>query len=105
MRTQIPSTPRLGGALPAAYAAELDSFLLSLEAENLAPKTRPVYVEAVTLLGRFLAERGMPTDPVAIRREHVEASIADQVARWRPNTARNRYLALRRFFAGWPTRA
>jgi len=68
MRTQIPSTPRLGGALPAAYAAELDSFLLSLEAENLAPKTQRVYAEAADLLGRFLAQRGMPTDPVAIRR-------------------------------------
>jgi len=98
MRTQIPLTPRLGCALPARYAAELDSFLLSLEAENLAPKTRRVYAEAADLLGRFLAERGMPTDPVAIRREHVEAFIADQVARWRPNTARNRYLALQRFF-------
>ena len=43
MRTQIPSTPRLGGALPAAYAAEIDSFLRSLEAENLAPKTRRGY--------------------------------------------------------------
>lgn len=98
MRTQILSTQRPGGALPAAYAAELDSFLLSLEAENLAPKTQRVYAEAADLLGRFLAERGMPTDPAAIRREHVEAFIADQVARWRPNTARNRYLALRRFF-------
>jgi hypothetical protein len=36
----------------------------------------------------------MPTDIGAIRREHVEAFIADQVARRRPNTARNRYLAL-----------
>ena len=34
MRTQIPSTQRVVGALPAAYAAELDSFLRSLEAEN-----------------------------------------------------------------------
>jgi len=98
MRTQILSTKRPGGALPAAYAAELDSFLLSLEAENLAPKTQRVYAEAADLLGRFLAERGMPTDPAAVRREHVEAFIADQVARWRPNTARNRYPALRRFF-------
>ena len=40
----------------------------------------------------------MPTDPGTIRREHVEAFVADQVARWRPNTARNRYLALKRFF-------
>ncbi len=99
MRTPIPSRTRLDGELPAAFRAELDSFLLSLEAENLAPKTRRVYGEAAELLGRFLAERGMPTDPRGVHREHVEAFIADQVARWRPNTARNRYLALKRFFA------
>jgi site-specific recombinase XerD len=99
MRTQIPTSPRLVDELPPAFQAELDSFLLSMEAENLAPKTRRGYGEAAALFGRFLAERGMPTGPAAIRREHVEAFIADQVARWRPNTARNRYLALRRFFA------
>ncbi len=98
MRTPIPSPTRLDGELPAAFRAEVDSFLLSLEAENLAPKTRRGYGESVELLGRFLASRGMPTDRRAIRREHVEAFAADQVARWRPNTARNRYLALKRFF-------
>jgi site-specific recombinase XerD len=98
MRTQISPPRSLNGDVPAAFRAELDSFLLSLEAENLAPKTRRVYGEAAELLGRFLAARGMPTEPPAIRREHVEAFIADQVARWRPNTARNRYLALKRFF-------
>src|SRR2546423_7130859 len=102
MRTAIPlptsrsNRPRVSMSLD--FRAELDSFRLSLEAENLAPKTRRTYGEAVELLGRFLAGRGMPTDPGAIRREHVEAFIADQVARWRPNTARNRYLALKRFF-------
>jgi hypothetical protein len=84
---------------PRTCRVELDSFLLSLEAENLAPKTRRTYGDAVELLGRFLAGRGMPTDPSVIRREHVEVFMADQVARWRPNMARNRYLALRRFFA------
>jgi hypothetical protein len=61
-----------------------------LEAESLAPKTRRGYGESVELLGRFLASRGMPADPRAVRREHVEAFVGDQVARWRPNTARNR---------------
>jgi site-specific recombinase XerD len=98
MRTPIPLSTRPSGLLPADLRVELDSFLLSLEAENLAPKTRRTYGEAVELLGRFLAERGMPTEARSIRREHVEAFVADQVARWRPNTARNRYLALKRFF-------
>ena len=99
MRTQTPLLSRASPPLPTDLRIELDSFLLSLEAENLAPKTRRTYAEAVELLGRFLADQGMPTGPGAIRREHVEAFVADQVARWRPNTARNRYLALRRFFA------
>lgn len=98
MRTPIPLSTRPQRLLPADLRIELDSFLLSLEAENLAPKTRRTYGEAVELLGRFLADRGMPTEPRAVRREHVEAFVADQVARWRPNTARNRYLALKRFF-------
>lgn len=98
MRTETYSPSRVDDLLPAAFAAELDSFLLSLEAENLAPKTRRVYAEAATLLGRFLAEQGMPTEPSAIRREHIESFVADQVSRWRPNTARNRYLALLRYF-------
>lgn len=98
MRTPIPLSTSPDGLLPADLRVELASFLLSLEAENLASKTRRTYGEAVELLGRFLAERGMPTEPRSIRREHVEAFVADQVARWRPNTARNRYLALKRFF-------
>jgi site-specific recombinase XerD len=98
MHTPTPLPTRLDDRLPTGIRAELDSFLLSLEAENLAPKTRRTYGEAVELFGRFLAQRGMPTDPGTIRREHVEAFVADQVARWRPNTARNRYLALKRFF-------
>jgi hypothetical protein len=41
----------------------------------------PAKGEAVEPLGRFLADRDMPTDPRSIRREHVEAFVADQVAR------------------------
>jgi site-specific recombinase XerD len=98
MRTQTPSPTTRSASLPVDFRAELDSFLLACEAQNLAPKTRRTYQEAVALLGRFLVERGMPTDLASVRREHVDAFIADQIARWRPNTARNRYLALKRFF-------
>ena len=98
MRTPTPLPTRLDDRLSTGIRAELDSFLLSLEAENLAAKTRRTYGEAVELFGRFLAARGMPIDPGTSRREPVEAFLADQVARWRPMTARNRYLALKRFF-------
>ena len=33
----------------------------------------------------------MLTEPGVIRREHVEAFVADQVARWRPITASTRH--------------
>jgi integrase len=41
----------------------------------------------------------MPTNVAVISREHVEAFITDQLARWRPATAANRYRGLQRFFA------
>jgi len=40
----------------------------------------------------------MPTDVAAIRREHVEAFITDQLARLAPASAANRYSSLRPFF-------
>ena len=64
MRTAIPLSTRPAGLLPADLRVELDSFLLSMEAENLAPKTRRTYGEAVELFGRFVASRGMPSDPM-----------------------------------------
>jgi len=41
----------------------------------------------------------MPTDVSAMRREHLEAFIGDQLARWKPTTAANRYSGIRPFFA------
>ncbi len=58
------------------------------------------YMEAVGLLGAFLGSKGMPTEVGAIHREHVEAFVADQLERWKPATASNRYRALKVFF-GW----
>ncbi len=42
----------------------------------------------------------MPTDVAAIRREHLEAFIEDQLARLEPASAANRYASIRPFF-GW----
>ena len=43
MRTPTPLPTRLDDRLSTDIRAELDSFLLSLEAETLAPKTRRTY--------------------------------------------------------------
>lgn len=48
MRTPTPLPTRPDDRLPAGIRAELDSFLLSLEAESLAAKTRRTYGEATS---------------------------------------------------------
>jgi site-specific recombinase XerD len=98
--------PAAKTALPAAFRADLPdpfrplaaSFRRSLLAENKAPKTVKSYCEAVALLGQYLRGHGMPTQVAHMRREHVESFVADQVARWKPATALNRYRSLAVFF-------
>jgi site-specific recombinase XerD len=84
---------------PGDLSSSAASFARYLRAANIAPATLKTYAEAVRTLSGFLAERGMPTDVAVITREHVEAFITDQLARWRPATAANRYRGLQRFFA------
>ena len=73
-------------------------FDLMLAAQNKSAATRKVYRSAVTQLAAFLAERGMPTDAVNVRREHVEAFIAELLARRSASTAKTRYGGLQVFF-------
>lgn len=80
-------------------ASNAASFTRALRAMNVAPRTVKTYGEAVGIFGRFLTEHGLPTDVAAITRGDVEAFITDQLARWRPATAANRYRGLQRFFA------
>lgn len=75
-----------------------ESFRRSLLAENKSAATIKTYGEALRLFGDFLARRGMPQAIAHIRREHVEAFIADLLARCKPATASNRYRALQQFF-------
>ena len=84
---------------PRDLSSSAASFARYLRAANIAPATLKTYAEAVRTLAGFLAERGMPTDVGVISREHVEAFVTDQLARWRPATAANRYRGLQRFFA------
>jgi site-specific recombinase XerD len=74
------------------------SFDLSLRARNRSPETIKSYVATVELFGGFLLVSGFPTSIDRIVREHVESFIADQLARWKPKTARIRYGNLQQFF-------
>lgn len=75
------------------------SFKRHLLAENKSPATVKNYLDAVQRLSSFLAcNGGMPTSPDAIRREHVEAFLAEILTHAKPATASNRYRALKVFF-------
>ncbi len=65
-------------------------FLDHLEAVNDAPATLKAYGLAVTQLGQFLKEAGLPTDPRKVKREHVSAWM---VHLQRPKEAGGRGLA------------
>ena len=74
------------------------SFQRTLLAQNKSPKTVKTYLEALRMFQVFLVEQGMPQSVTSVRREHVESFIANPLARWKPNTANNRYRGLQQFF-------
>jgi hypothetical protein len=82
------------GNLPALNG----SFRRTLRAEDKSERTVKSYTEAVRLFADFLAERGHPLTVEAVTRDDVRAFVADQLERWRPLTALNRYRGLQAFF-------
>ncbi len=94
MKTIVPSAGKATGP----WSVYRDAFLRSLAAENKSPRTLETYGESVAQLGAFLAERGMPTDPTAVTREHVTEWVNDLLNRWTASTANNRYRGASAFF-------
>jgi site-specific recombinase XerD len=94
---QVTGTRVAEGTSPTALEL-LPSFRRHLAAENKAPRTAKAYAEGVTRLHEYLAEQGMPTQVASITREHVEAFLADQLARLKATSARSRYASCRQFF-------
>ena len=82
-----------------SYRVLTKSFRRSLLAQNKSPRTIQTYGEALSQFGTFVAVSGMPDSVSGLRREHVEAFVADLLSRFKPATASNRYRALRSFFA------
>ncbi len=107
-RSRIRTNPRPGRRVPArrpptAYGDVANlalSWRRTLAAENKSPATLDTYLRTVRLFVQFLATRGMPRDIGAIRREHCEAYVQDQLDRHSASTANTRYRSLQRFF-GW----
>lgn len=91
--------PQTDGAVNEdGIVSELPAFRRFLRANNRAPKTIRTYEEAVLRFAAFLAERGMPQDVRAIRREHIEAFIAHLLDTQKPTTAANRFRSLQAFW-------
>jgi site-specific recombinase XerD len=74
------------------------SFRRTLRAEDKSERTVKSYTEAVRLFTDFLAGRDHPLTVEAITRDDVRAFVANQLDRWRPLTALNRYRGLQAFF-------
>ena len=85
--------------LPRGHLLALNrSFRRTLEAENKSPRTIEAYTDAVRLLAAYCQAQGHPVLAGELQREHVQLFIADQLARWKPATAHNRYRGLHAFF-------
>jgi site-specific recombinase XerD len=80
------------------YSSFVRSWVRSLRARNLSPKTVKTYREAAEGLGGYLARTKGPADLAAIQREHVEGFIVHLLDNATDSTANNRYRGLQQFF-------
>ena len=89
----------MGGSLPRGHLLALNrSFRRTLEAENKSPRTVEAYTDAVRFLALYCEAHGKPLLARQLRREHIQDFITDQLDRWKPATAHNRYRSLHAFF-------
>lgn len=79
-------------------ASTRDYWVLHLKSEGRAERTIATYLNALRRLDEFLADRGMPRELRAIRREHLEAWIADMLQRNQAGTVSIAFRAVRPFF-------
>ena len=97
--SQFTRADETGTAVPYGDLSGLVSdFERSLAARNRTPRTIEIYGSAARRLIDFLRSSGMPTAVEKVNREHIEAFTADQLQRFKPATASQRYRALAQFF-------
>jgi site-specific recombinase XerD len=83
---------------PGQIAPLVASWRRSLAARRVSPATIATYTSAALLLANYLDDQGMPTDVGSVRREHVEAFVADLLEHKAPATAHNRFRGCQAFF-------
>ena len=69
----------------------VDSFQLAFKASNYSWKVFATHIGAMELFLSFWHSHGIPEGPKQIKSEHINTFIADQLGRWKPATANNRY--------------
>ena len=74
------------------------SFERALLAQNKSPHTVSGYVWTARLFHDFLVSTGMPVEVAHIKREHVEAWIADELGKRKASTTVTRYGSVQQFF-------
>jgi len=79
-------------------AALLPDWSTHLRARNVAPSTIASYLRVGGNLLAYLDEVGMPTRASTIRREHLEAFLADLAARVSPATVAKHYRSMQQLF-------
>ena len=79
-------------------ASTRDYWVLHLKSEHRAERTISTYLNALRRLDEFLADRGMPRELRAVRREHLEAWIADMLERNQAGTVSIAFRSVRPFF-------
>jgi site-specific recombinase XerD len=92
----IPDAPEL--VTPGDLGDELASFTRAMRAANVSTNTILAYGGAVRQFGRWLIDKGYPTDVDAIEPRHVDEWIGSILETNKPATAHNRWRGLQRFF-------
>lgn len=94
----MPFAIQVRPAIAPSFAMWISSYKRYLAAGNKSARTMQTYCEALEMLGRYVAEVGMPADPLVLTREHLEMYLAHVLELHKPATAHNRYRSLRSFY-------
>ena len=83
--------------MPDAQPAPVGGSLPHPGSREQEPRTVEAYNDAVRLLALYCEAHGKPLLTRQLQREHLQDFIADQLARWKPAAAHNRYRSLHAF--------
>ncbi|WOQ15642.1 tyrosine-type recombinase/integrase [Raineyella sp. W15-4] len=98
IRQAVPKTAPTVSVDPDELAVLLPDWEIHLKALNRSPRTISSYVKCGSDLLDYLTAQGMPTRAQAIRRDHLEAWLADLLTRTAPATVTKNYRSVQQLF-------